>query len=40
MEALKLQRMSFTDKDRTAQSLSAWLASPESDNFVYLPDAK
>jgi dTDP-4-dehydrorhamnose 3,5-epimerase len=28
-----------SDKDRAAQSLSTWLGSPQSDNFVYSPEA-
>jgi dTDP-4-dehydrorhamnose 3,5-epimerase len=28
-----------SDKDRAAQSLSTWLGSPQSDNFVYSPKA-
>jgi dTDP-4-dehydrorhamnose 3,5-epimerase len=30
----------ISEKDRTAQSLSAWLALPESDNFTYSPERK
>jgi dTDP-4-dehydrorhamnose 3,5-epimerase len=30
----------ISEKDRNAKSLSAWLASPESDNFVYSPATK
>jgi dTDP-4-dehydrorhamnose 3,5-epimerase len=28
----------ISDKDRTAQALSAWLASPQSNKFVYSPE--
>jgi dTDP-4-dehydrorhamnose 3,5-epimerase len=28
-----------SDKDRAAQSLSTWLGSPQSENFVYSPEA-
>ena len=28
-----------SDKDRAAQSLSTWLGSPQSDNFVYSAEA-
>ncbi|HEX4485971.1 MAG TPA: dTDP-4-dehydrorhamnose 3,5-epimerase [Terriglobales bacterium] len=32
-----LSDVTVSDKDRAAQSLSEWLASPLSDNFVYKP---
>lgn len=29
-----------SDKDRNAQTLAQWLASPQSENFQYLPQAE